>query len=263
MNRFYAAALAALVTLGTFAIADEAPPIRQFDQKTLVLLGRYIYRDDQFAWKASDILAAKLTPDEAKKERLNGLWITHLSKGPSVVRFLRDGDGGPEVAYDVTFEGDGPGVLSVPQVRTMSEPELAQYRARKLALSSIPRRCSDHYNSVAITDLDGNWLVWTLAATTTAGEMMYGGHYRFTISKDGNSILHTDALSRACITIPPPDPSKGKPAMQVLVQLVSPIPVETTVWLSMQTDIPFVILTGPNDSDRWVVHKGAMSPLND
>ncbi|GAA0569024.1 hypothetical protein [Rhizomicrobium electricum] len=260
MNRFYAAALAALVALGTLASAEEPPPIRQFDQQTLVLLGRYIYRDDQFAWKASDILMAKLPVDEAKKERLNGLWITHLSKGPSVVRFLRDGDSGPEAAYDVTFDGDGPGVLSVPQVRTLSEPELAQYRARKLALSNIPRPCSRRYNTVAMEDVDGNWLVWALAATTTAGEMMYGGHYRFTISKDGNSIIQRDALSRSCMVIPPPDPSLGQAVGAFVSQLVSNIPVETTLWLSLQHKTTIYVGTGENET--WAVSNGTMTRVD-
>lgn len=259
MKRFCAAVLAALVGLTTFAIAADPPPIRQFDQKTLVLLGRYIYRDDQFAWKASDILTGKLTADEAKTAHLNGLWITHLSRGANVVRFLRDGDNGPEAVYDVTFEGDGPGVLSVPQVRTLSEPEMAQYRARKLALSSIPRPCSNRYNSVAMEDVDGNWLVWTLAATTTPGEIVYGGHYRFTISKDGNSIVQRDALSFACLRFPPPDSAMGKPAMLAVVQLVSKIPVETTVWLSLQHNTPFVVITG--EKERWAVISGEMSIL--
>ena len=262
MKRIYAAALAVLFGLTAVPVlaADDPPPIRQFDQKTLVLFGRYIYREDQFAWKASDILTAKLSGEQAKVERLNGLWITHLSRTANVVRFLRDGDNGPEAAYDVTFEGDGAGVLSVPVNRTLAPEELVQFRARKLALSSIPRPCSQRYNSVALEDLDGNWLVWTLAATTTPGEMMYGGHYRFTIAKDGSSIVQRDALSRSCMRIPPPDPRQGQAVGAFVTQLVSNIPVETTVWLSLLHKTTLYVGTG--EKETWAVSEGTMSRVD-
>lgn len=264
MKHIVVAVLAALFAAIPIAAQaeDELPPIRAFNEQLSVMLGRYIYRDDLLASKASDILAEKLAVEQAQKERLVGVWITHLSKTVNVVRFLREGATGLEAAYDVTFQGTEGGAMSVPQDRALTEDELAQYRARKLALENIPRPCAKRYNTVAFNEPNGNWLVWTLAATTTPGELIYGGHYRFTISKDGKTIIQRDALSRACFAIGPPDTSKGKPVMQAVVQLVGPIPVETTVWLSMQTDIPFVIITGPNDSDRWIVSRGAMSQLS-
>ena len=263
MRRAWLAAVTAIVILipVTALAADEAPPpIREFDAKTLVTLGRYIYREDQFAWKASDILLAKISQQQLKDEHLNGLWITHLSTGPSVVRFLRDGQSGPEAAYDITFDGDGPGQFSTVQNGALNPDEIAQYNSRKLALSNIARPCSDHYNSVAFYETDGNWLVWALAATTVEGEVVYGGHYRFTISHDGMTIIQRDALSRACLRFPPPDASQGKLAVQVAVQLVSKIPVETTVWLSLLHHTPLIIVTGEHES--WGVVDGAMSPLD-
>ena len=214
-----------------------------------------MYEQDQEAWKATDILRAKHSDDELEAGKLHG-WIVDTFPDHDVVRFVHDGASGPEAYYDVTFPRvGGEPVLSMPASPVLSADELAQYSARTLALANVERPCSQKYNTIALNDPERDeWLVWALASTTEPGVIVYGGHYRFTMSRDGKTVVERDALSRACMNVPPPDPSKGQVAFNVFVQLVSDIPVETAVWLNLQHKVPMMLIT--MDRKEWTIVDG-------
>jgi hypothetical protein len=100
-------------------------------------------------------------------------------------------------------------------------------------------------------------LVWALASTTEPGVVVYGGHYRFMISSDGTKVIQRDALSRSCMSAPPPDPAKGKEVAMFFVQLVSNTPVETAVWLNLQHKTPIMLATP--DRRMWDLIDGKIS----
>src|SRR5205823_4782966 len=109
MNRgasIVACGVALFVMRAAVLAADFPPPIRQFDLPTIETLGRAMYEQDQEAWKATDILRAKLSDDQLKADKLHG-WIADSFPDRDVVRFVRDGANGPEAYYDVIFPKNG------------------------------------------------------------------------------------------------------------------------------------------------------------
>ena len=88
--------------------------------------------------------------------------------------------------------------------RVMTAEERARFAARSTALLGITEACSQRYNTVVLRDPAGGegWLVYALAATTEPGLIMVGGHYRFTISADGEEILRGERLSDSCLSEP-------------------------------------------------------------
>jgi len=236
--------------------ADESE-IRQFELPTIERLGHDIYEQDQFAWKATDVLRSQKTDDELRADKYHGWIVSSISNHPTV-RFVHVGASGPEVLCDVAFVSETPSSCEAPTDRTLTADEVAQYAARLTALGAIARPCSDRYNTVALKDPESDgWLVWALAATTQPDLVVFGGHYRFTISKDGKTLLRSDALSRGCLKMPLVDPNKGRPVMLFSIQLVSNIPVETNVWLNLLHKIAIGLATP--DQKLWKIIDGHIS----
>jgi hypothetical protein len=243
------------------AVAEDLPPpIRAFDLATIQSLGAAMYAQDQEAWKATDLLRAKHSDDELKAAQMHG-WVVEPAPGGETVRFVRDGDGGPEAYYDVTFTKDAAPVLSEPQVRALTTAELAQYNARQLALKNIDRPCSDRYNTIALKDPQGDgWLVWAIAATTDPDAVIVGGHYRFTISADGAAIRQKDPLSRGCLTLSQKGAARAQEVGVFMSHLVSLTPVETHVFANLNYKIPFHV--GTADGTVWRVDQGRISTVS-
>jgi len=240
---------------------DNAKPIREFDLATTEKLGRAIYKQDSEAWQASDSLTEKYSRDELVKQGVHG-WIVDELPDRDIVRFVRIKGGAPEVFYDVAYPESGPPTMSEPTDRRLNPEERAQYDARMLALKNVDRMCTDALNTVALRDPEGDgWLVWAMAATTQSHDVIIGGHYRFTISKDGNSVLRKDALSRGCLTLPKPQPKEGEQYIgNFVTHLVSLTPIETYVFDSLSYKETFDI--GTLDGKAWKIEAGHINPLS-
>jgi hypothetical protein len=241
-----------LVSLASVARADNAPQVRQFDIGTTAALGVQMYHQDQEAWKATDVLIAKHSEAELTADKAHG-WIVESHADRDIVRFVRDGTNGPEISYDVTFADPSGPVLSDPQNRVLDPDELAQYRARQLALDNVKERCSDIYNTIALKDPGSDrWIVWALAATKTDPDLIIiGGHYRFTITADGKTIVQKDALSKSCVRFTRKSGPDGEPGQIVFEHVVSLTPIETHVFASLSYQMPFRI--GTLDGKAWKV----------
>jgi len=240
------------------APADEPPPIRDFDISTVERLGREMYAQDREAWKATDLLFAHISEDEARRNKIHG-WITETRGVQDVVRFVHETDHGPEAYYDISFAGVAPPVLSVPENRTLTPEELSQHNARRTALSAATLNCSSTYNSVALKDPQGDgWLVWVMAATKDPNALMMGGHQRFTVSRDGKTILRRDALSRGCIQFSRKDDRGG--GHMILSHVVSLTPVETHVFASLSYGIGFYL--GTTDGRAWKISDGHITSVD-
>jgi hypothetical protein len=238
---------------GPAAMNGEPVPIRDFDLATIEKLGRAMYAQDRLAWIATDVLFAQRTEQGAIDDGVHG-WITATLDGHDAVRFVRIGEHGPEALYDVTFANDGPPIFSSPTDRALLPHERAQYDARMLALENIPARCSDRYNTVALSDPESDgWLVWALAATVEPDVLQIGGHYRFTISADGKVIRARDALSTTCLSIE----DDGSAAGQFMSHVVSLTPVETHAFASLH--YKRVLHVGTRDGTAWRVAEGRIT----
>lgn len=253
--------LSALLLAGAATADDAPPPIRSFDIPTLEKLAHDMYAQDQEAWKATDVLLAAHSESELHAGKIHG-WIVETVSGNDVVRFIHDGDAGPEFAYDATFTGPGAPALSTPSNRALSGEERAQYDARVLALKNASKLCSDVLNTVALEDPErGGWVVWAMSATRTdPNVMILGGHTRFMISADGKTILRKDALTHDCVNLPKADPSKGTPAGVMITQVVSLVPVETLLFATLTYHEP--LLVGTLDGKAWKVDAGRIASID-
>ncbi|WP_372786143.1 hypothetical protein [Phenylobacterium sp.] len=233
-----------------------APPIREFGLAMTERLGREIYLQDSAAWVATDALQLKV-PDLAAAHMIGWIVVPHGQN--EEVRFLRDIGNGPEAGYDVDVDRKLHAVVTEPANRRLTADELAAFAARQTASHALTTACRAGYNSVVARDPEGDgWLVWLLAPTPTLGAIPFGGHYRFTISRDGKAVLRRDALSASCMTMqaPPKTGQGSKPAMAVVTHVVSSTPVETHVFLQLQAKTPFMVVAGGR---VWLVDDGQIS----
>lgn len=244
------------VALCTGPAAAQAP-IREFDIATIEALGRAIHRQDSAAWVATDALLPRIK--DPKAVGLQG-WITEDKGRGVLVRFLRDVGQGLEAGWDVEVARDLSTRISEPTDRTLTADEKAKFAARQTSARGLERVCRAGYNTAVVKDPDGDgWLVWQLAPIPKAGTLAVGGHYRFTVSADGQAVERRDALSNSCLVL---DPSAaGVPADATSVtpgmnHVVSPTPVETHVFAQLQWRGPIMVMAGGR---IWKLDKGRIT----
>lgn len=243
------------------AYGEDTPPIRAFVPAMAEQLGQQMYAQDQEAWQATDILFAAHNRTELTNNGLAG-WITVTEPRGDVVRFIRKGPNGPELFYDILFSRTEKPQLSVPQDKTLSDTELAQHKARRLAVNDAGVACTGRANTIALRDPEGSgWLVWDMPALSDAqdaNKAILGGTVRYTISADGEHILHKDKLSIGCGIVDRPVLGVGeKKAAMMWMHKVSLLPVETYIFANemYKTDI---YISTPNGR-TWKTAKGHFS----
>jgi hypothetical protein len=246
--------------------ADSA--IREFDVKTIAALGKQIFEQDGYASRATDIVFDKVGgPKELIKQKIRG-WIVVKQGKSVVVRFSRMEGGSWTPAYDIVFDSPKTGVLKVAEDKTYPQNELAQFKARDLAIHSIPKLHSRAYNTVLLRDPAGKgFLVYTLAATTEENKIVVGGHYRFSISETGEKVLRIDPLFKSFLVLDKKaladaaTKEGSKPAGYFVTNLVSELPLETHVFVSLLHNEPFVVTT--KGGNIWVVDGSQIVKVED
>jgi len=229
--------------------------IRKFDKTKIEMLGVAIYEQDIRAAAATDMLFAKNI--DAQKEGMRG-WIIEGDAKKMLVRFVREKDGLLEAFYDVSFVNKKEPVIEKPKDLKLTDSQVAQFRARSLALTNITRPASRNYNVVILPD-PGNdgFLVYALATTMEPNMVMVGGHYRFTVSKNGERIIHSDELFRSFLelsTKPKELPPGAMLSALTMTSLVSDMTLETHVYLSLLHRMTFFV--GTPDQHVWKVQNG-------
>jgi hypothetical protein len=259
-------AVVALAASQAAAETEEAKPkIREFDLKTIEKLGRDIFEQDGYAARATDIVFEKVGgPQELIKQKIAG-WIVVKKDNAVVVRFGKRDGGSVVPAYDITFDSPKHGVLSKAKDGAYSANELPQFKARELAIKSIPKAYSRTYNMVVLPDPAGKgFLVYAIAATTEPHKILVGGHYRFSISETGDKLLRTDRLFKSFLVLDKRDfnvPKDTEIDAYAVTHLVSKLPLETHVFLSLLHDKPFVVTTPAGII--WVVADGQITKIDD
>lgn len=255
-----------VVLLAAYAAQAHSQPIRDFDLATIERLGRAIYDQDVAAWRASDVLlsenrAGRIADSEMAKIRG---WIVVGTPEEPLVKFIAEGEQGLYAASAYAFYRDEQRARTAepPPKGPLTETELSHFRARQLAIRHLKRRCSDRYNTVVLPNAGGEgFLVYVLAATGEREVMVVGGHYRFTVSSDGNQIVQADELSMSCLTVSLKPKAGEVPVAAVVTHLVSSTPVETHVFLSLLHNSDIAVAVGPETV--WMVSKGKIRRLRD
>jgi hypothetical protein len=219
----------------------EPVPIEEWSQAKVIAMGQAIYQQDTASWRATDALVGALGQNGIGTVRG---WLVVPSGANQKVRFLKASGDGVEAGWDIIV-ADGRAGAVVPATEPLTTEEQAQWAARQTAAANIGSlRCSATLNNVVIKDPDGDgWLVWLLTSTNDANVVPMGGHYRFHISADGQSVLRRDQLSNSCLSMSKQIPERGaQPKAIVVSQIVSAGPVETHVFLSLQNRMPIYVM---------------------
>jgi hypothetical protein len=237
-----AASLLALAPV--VATAQDAPPaqVEAWPLAKVQRLGQALYDQDIAAARATDALLAKFggTPPP----NLAG-WIVVGEGREQTVRFLaRDGDA-VRAAWDIPVRNGRAGQVVEVDDPTLPPEQQAMFRARTTAATNIgAMRCSPRYNAVVLDDPDSDgWLVWLLASTNQANQLVLTGHYRFRISADGSAVLRRDQLSATCIIQSVPPDARQMVGVTVS-HIVSPLPAETHVFTSLLYRLPVYVVAG-------------------
>lgn len=246
--------IAAVLTFGLALIchapalaqsAAPAPvPIAEWPLSKISAMGQEIYRQDVAAWVATDALLERFAG--SPPEGLRG-WIVVPDGEDQRVRFVSLDGEVVRPGWDVVVQDGRAGTVEIVTDDVLSDQELARFRARQTAAANIGRlRCSANMNSVVADDPDSDgWLVWLLTSTNDANVVPMGGHYRFTVSADGLSVLSRDQLSNSCLPMAKTPPSPGDQTTSLFItQIVSQTPVETHVFLSLQNRLPIYVGVG-------------------
>jgi hypothetical protein len=212
-----------------------------------------MYRQDQRAWKATDLLLSKHSPQDLTASGAHG-WIVDEATERDVVRFIRDGANGPEVAFDVVFAAGAVPALLEPQNRKLTAEELAQYKARLLAAKVFDFRCTgEPANTIAFKDpTSTGWLVWVMSATGDPKVMLLGGHSRVSVSED----VQKDKLSKSCLILQK-DPNA---VASFFTNIVADTPLETHVFASLTYGVDY--FEGTPDGAVWSIKKGSITKVN-
>jgi hypothetical protein len=229
--------------------AAEESTLRRFDPKTIERLGNRLYRQDQFAARATDALVEAYGGSVTR--RLGG-WVTMLSSRGGEVWFAPQKDGTP--AYCVSFGKAGKVGIKETTVKDFPEAVTLRLKARHTAIAGIPKLYTERYNVEVLDDPDGSgFLVYALAATIKPDEMIVGGHYRISVSKERMKAEKVDALSRGFLVLP----LNKDAVMSVVTHIVSDDPVESHVFLSLLHKRAIMVLTRTH---ARIVDEGKIGP---
>ncbi len=226
-----------------------AGEIRHFDLRTIETLGKELSYRDSIAARASD--AVLDTHPVAKSLKLRG-WITDRRRDSDVVYLIAETPSGPRLAYAVTFRGSGNPRVEDERGQPLPPNVAVRYAALQTTTRALAGKLFDaKYNFEVLNDPDGGgFLVYALAATTTNGEVITGGHYRVTVSADGARVEHIDLLS-AFVRM-----KQKTTELQMLVstQHSSNLPAETWIYTSNLYRVP--VMLGTADGTGWLIEKG-------
>jgi hypothetical protein len=241
-----------LLICGVSATQTFAAEIREFSVSTLERLGNELSRRDEIAARAADLAIER---DPKWKKVSPQYWITDLGKGSDTVYLIDARKPEPAVAYKISFpKGGSRGILEAhhqPLPPGIALRYKALRTAVKAALPTLNTAYDPRYNWEVLNDPDGSgFLVYALAAFTKKNLVYTGGHVRITVSADGAKVERIDQLSHWIIE-QKSDPGHEVVAMAVAQAVETRHPVETFLYESHLSHLPFYVAT--NDGSSWRV----------
>lgn len=209
--------------------------LRQTESK-----GYDLYFQDFMAASATNLVSIERLQNSSARG-----WIVVRDGDNWKVRFVGECDEGIcssfDVAFDVAEKSTALTEFQIPEA--IPDEQVAQWRARQLAIGSDVQRCSETVNTVVLEGQDGSeqvWVVYLLAASRDPNTVVLGGHHRVTVSADGSRILKSEPLSKSCLQVPrSPDESAVR-----VTNASGDQPLETHVFSSLLYRIPLHVETG-------------------
>lgn len=140
--------------------------------------------------------------------------------------------------------------------QTLTEP---QQRAKRAAMAALPQLEKKGYRFAVLTDPEHKgYLVYALATSRNPRDIVFGIHYRFSVSADGK-VQRTDPLAWSAGVM---REGEGLPAGTTAAGfyttcMVSNQPVETLVYLTLVHRQPCVVIT--HDQRTWTIENGKIT----
>lgn len=219
--------------------------------------GRLIYEADTLTAGASDALLAHVSTHG--ESRIEG-YVAYPNEGR--VDWLRTEDGEIVKVFSVAAgEDESFDIRSHEPPEPVPAAEAARFRAFLAARARFEPICDAPYNAVVLPSSEPEgWLVYFLAATTSADVAILTGHVRMLVAPDGQEVTSVSPLSRTCVmTARSPSEEGAKTAGFVLNHVLGDIPEETHVFSSLLYETPIFILTRNNA--MWDVEEGRIERM--
>jgi hypothetical protein len=226
----------------------EAPSECKEALKQAAILGKALYEKDMLAaWATDAMFREKILPND---KRIRG-WVTLPVEGGREVRFLGKEKDTLLLLYTVKFRkfpSRSAMVVRHEKPEMPSGDTRSMFRARKSASASKKfKPFTNRYNTVVLpAKLIGakGWLVYLLAASTKADEIVVGGHYRVLVSPSGKKVLKVEPLSKSFFVIKKPKETEDKKLVgPYMTHLVTNCPFEIHVFLSLLHRTPLFVGT--------------------
>ncbi|HNS21753.1 MAG TPA: hypothetical protein PKH24_14705 [Sedimentisphaerales bacterium] len=238
---------------GASVAPEEVPMLREAED-----LGRRIRAHDQYAMRATSLMYSHGV--DLVEMGTRG-WVTESRPDGCAVTFI---GGDPELwrtVCVVTFtEGEDPNLILVD--KDLSETQAAMFSARQLVLGTVQTPCSGAYNTVVFPrDGQPGWLAYALAASSDPNLLLVGGHYRATVSADGQTVLEHRALTKDCLVLrnsgsAGPDHDE---VAHTVPHALDVRPTEVHVFLNLVCGKPVNVVTA--DRRLWRIEEGRISLL--
>ncbi len=226
--------------------------------------GRLLFELDRAAWVGTDDMLERM-PD-AGSLGMRGSIVERDGEALSVIFF-----GGPQESPVAFYRGRvvDHHVVEREIFPAAARPPLdpAQRRlaaVRAMASRTGSRSCNEGPLNTAIVppeSPDGPIDLYLLTPQLRAGEIPFGGHYRFTIAADGSTVSSRE-FTRSCFAFPAAPNERGeRPVGMVVTHLLDQIPTEIHVFNSMSAGMPVAV--GTTDPQRvWLVEGDRISLID-
>jgi hypothetical protein len=162
-----------------------------------------------------------------------------------------------------TIQRLGNELTEVSQRADRGATDAVRKRAVKTAKAALEGKLFNiRYNYIVLDDPDGSgFLVYALGQSPKRGDVVIHGHFRVTVSADGEKSERVDALSHTLLTesdLPAGLPQGTHLVGAAIMQMVSSTPVETLLYASNMMKMPLYVATPPN-GQAWVIENGKIT----
>lgn len=165
--------------------------------------------------------------------------------------------------FDIrTIERLGNELTKVSQTRNKGATTPERKRTKRTAVAALNGKLFNiHYDYVVLDDPYGSgFLVYALGKGHRPGDTVVDGHFRVTVSADGNKAERVDALSHTLWIDEKNNPTVGgyKKWSLSKSQPVGTRPVETLIYASNHMKLAIAVATPPN-GQVWFIKDGKIT----
>lgn len=195
-------------------------------------------------------------------------WVAEPEGNGMAVTYFAEAEDGPVAVYRGRILGGR--VVSRDLYLAGERPPLAGEQARMAAARAAAEaleheRCGEAPFNVLVLPPeapDAPIQVYQLTAPTAPGRFPFGGHYRTTVSPDGD-VEADRSFARSCLVVEPEPVAEGaEPRPIAVTHLLDPAPTEIHVFLARLTGRPLLVATG-DPARLWLVTGEDIAEIRD